>query len=125
MWSLVELVVDAAIWTDIAKGFAEASPARRVVWLLELIGTGVLVIYLFGAWSEWGALAVIVVVVTLDFAVGKLIGARRDSDEGEAERVLSPEEIRVRAAAERAERELALRGTHPLGHPGGGGRLSD
>ena len=125
MWSLLHLILDAAIWTDIAKGFAEASPARRVVLVLELIGTGLLVIYLFGEWSEWSAPAVIVVVVSLDVAIGKLIGIQRESDEVEAERVLSPEEIRVRAAAERAERELALRGTHPLGHPGGGGRLSD
>ena len=36
----------------------------------------------------------------------------------------SKEEAAVRAAGERVQRDLEARGSHPLGHPGSGGRLS-
>ena len=125
MLALLDLITNAVMWTDIAKTLTEASPLRRMVLLAEWIGGGWLVVYLLGEWSPWPALAVGAAIVLLDGVGRRLIGSTEDEGPVETERTLSPEEIRVRAAAERAERDLAQRGSHPLGHPGSGGRLSD
>ena len=96
----------------------------RVICLVLVLAAAVLgALYVGGAvWSVIVALALIALFFVL---LGRLepVVERKGRDTV----VRSPEskgEAAVRAARERAERDLETRGSHPLGHPGSGGRWS-
>jgi uncharacterized membrane protein YfcA len=123
--ALLELIFDAANWAELAKAWTEASWARRLILVLEILLGGFLVYGLFGQWNEWAFVVLLVVMTLLGVLAKRFFPREQERPEEDTKRRPSPEEIRVRAAAERAEREIAHRGSHPLGHPGSGGRLSD
>ena len=101
--------------------------SRHRVWFLAMVAGGLAVgalLYVYLDGQPW----VVAGTIALIFGAEILFGRVRGKDlapvhEERTEHVSTPEEIRVRAAAERAERDLAARGSHPLGHPGSGGRF--
>ena len=96
----------------------------RVSALLLLLAAVILgALYLGG--PAWSVAIAIVLIALLGSLVRHVEPIEEDEPASGEKRAPSNEEIRVRAARERAERDLLARGSHPLGHPGSGGRWSD
>jgi hypothetical protein len=128
--STVELLLGALIVIELAAFVheyrASASPVKFLAMSAAALGGGIL-LWVYGRGEPWIAVGVIALIAFAELVHRRTRGRTESPAESEKaqEQVLTAQEIRLRAVAERAERNLAGRGSHPLGHPGSGGRLPE
>jgi membrane protein implicated in regulation of membrane protease activity len=105
------------------------SRTRRAVLILVsgllFVVAAVILCALYLGGPAWSVAIAIVLIALLGLLVRRVQPVEESEPAIGEMRTPSDEEVRVRAARERAERDLLVRGSHPLGHPGSGGRWSD